>query len=61
MIVLGLTPVELPARVGPQLEITRIERVGQGEESTAATVLHLHKFTLNEVAIVVPQLSVEYT
>ena len=61
VVVLGLAPIELPARVGAQLEIARVERVGQSEEAVATAVDHLHELTLDEVAVVVPQFAIEHS
>ena len=60
VVMLGLTPIELPAGVGAQLEVAGVKGVGQGEESVTTPILHLHKLTLDEVAVVVPELAVEH-
>ena len=58
--VFGLSPVQLPSGVGPQLEESRVEGVGQCEESAAPSVAHLHQLALHEESVVVPQFGIQH-
>ena len=58
---LGDAPVELPARVGPQLVVAAIEGVGQYEGAMRLSALKLQLLALHEVAVLVQQLGIEDT
>ena len=59
VLVLCLSPVELPSGVGTELEVTAVERVGESEESASSSFHHFHEFALHEITVVVQQFDVE--
>ena len=60
MRMLGDAPVELPARVGPQLVVAAIERVAEHERAMHLSALQLQLLPLHEVAVLVQQLGIEH-
>ena len=58
--VLRESPVELPARVGPQLVVAAVERVLQDEAPMHLAVLQFKLLALHEVAVLIEQLSVKH-
>ena len=62
MVVLENAPVQLPAGIGPQfVEPAVLNLMVQGKEAVAPSFLHLYKFALHQIAVVVQQLHIQHT